>query len=483
MTSSIFEPTMIIGGKPHTPVRPRLEFSSPSTGEMVTSMALGTAEDVDIAVSSARKALPLVAGLTHAERADLLDITAQRLQARAEEIADILALEHGKPSLTEAMGEVSAAAEALKDAGAQARWLTESHYPLGTPGKRLLTVRRPRGVYGILTPWNFPLGIMTQYYLGPGLAGGNTLVWLGAPSVNAVHSVLAEIVADVWPAGTLNFLTGEGPVVGQAIASHKGIDAVGFTGSTRVGLEVHRASVGKPSFLEMGGNGPTIVLADADIERAAERIASGSFTNAGQICTSTGRILADQRIASQLAEALAAESKKFVLGDPRHHATTMGPVHQYSLAERVLKQVNDAVAAGAGLLTGGRRLEDAPTAHYILPTVVDHVPADQPLHIEETFGPVAPVIHFSAPDELDDLLRASEHGLHAGIFTRDVEKALTLGETLRVGHVNINDTSAYWEPSIPAGGAAGAASGVGRAGGPWSVHEMTEVQTFTIEHR
>jgi succinate-semialdehyde dehydrogenase/glutarate-semialdehyde dehydrogenase len=373
----------------------------------------------------------------------------------------------------------------MEAAGAQARWMLESHYPVSTPGKRVITVRRPRGVYGILTPWNFPLGIATQYYFGPGLAAGNAMVWVGAPSVNATHALLAEVVAELWPAGALNFVTGDGPVVGQALASHPGVDAVGFTGSTAVGNLVQAAAVGKPAFLELGGNGPTIVFPDADLERAADRIAAGSFTNAGQICTASGRILAHETVASELAEAIAAASTRFVLGDPRERTSTMGPVHLESLATRVLDQVEAAVAGGARVVTGGTRLVGAPTAHYVLPTVVDRVPAEADLHREETFGPVAPVVHYSSEEELRKLIDASPFGLHAGIFSRDVERALALGETLRVGHVNINDTSAYWEPSIPAGGAAGATSGIGRAGGPWSVTvmEMTEVQTFTVELR
>lgn len=478
--TALYEPEMLINGKAHAPDRERREYRSPSTGEPATSMLLGTPEDVDRAVASARAALPEVAALSLAERAELLDRTAQALRERATEIATVLTIEHGKPR-HEALGEVAASATALEEGGAQARWMTETHYPLSMPGKRLMTRRRPRGVYGVLTPWNFPLGIISQYYLGPGLAGGNTIVWAGAPSVNATHAMLAHIFADIWPAGTVNFITGDGPVVGQAIASHPGIDAVGFTGSTNVGMEVHRAATGKPSFLEMGGNGPTIVLKDADLHRTAKRIAWGSFTNAGQICTSTGRILADQAIASDLAAAIAEEAASFVLGDPREEGTVMGPVHQQALAERVLSQVDQAVGAGAQLVTGGTNRDDMPTPNYLLPTVVDKVPADAPLHHEETFGPVAPIIHVNDPEELRSLVAASPFGLHAGIFSSDVEKALALGETLRVGHVNINDTSAYWETSIPAGGAAGAVSGIGRAGGPWSVMEMTEVQTFTVD--
>lgn len=475
------QPSMLIAGDDYAPDRERRSYRSPTTGEPVTEIILGTAEDVDRAVTAARTAVPAMAALSLDERAALLDRTADAIRAHADAFADLLAVEHGKTRHIDALGEVEASAAAMAAAGAQARWLTESHYPLSTPGKRLLTVRRPRGVYGIFTPWNFPLGTATQYYFGPGLAGGNTIVWLGAPSVNATHALLARIIADIWPPGALNFVTGDGPVVGQALAAHPGVDAIGFTGSTPVGNAVQAAAIGKPAVLELGGNGPTIVLPDADLQRTAEKIATGSFTNAGQICTATGRILAHASIAGDLAEAIAAESARFVVGDPRERATTMGPVHRAELAETVLDQVSGAVDAGAMIITGGKRLNDAPTGNYLLPTVVDQVPPDVALHHAETFGPVAPIVHYDTDAQLSELIEASPFGLHAGIFTRDIERGLTLGESLRVGHVNLNDTSAYWETSIPAGGAAGRSSGIGRTGGPWSVLEMTEVQTFTVE--
>ncbi|MCC9198518.1 aldehyde dehydrogenase family protein (plasmid) [Arthrobacter sp. zg-Y820] len=478
---SVYEPSMLVAGKQYTPERETRIYLSPTTGEPVTQIPLGTGEDVDRAVAAARAAVPVLAALSLDERANLLVKTAEAIRAKSDEFAKILAVEHGKTQYGDAVGEVEGSAAAMANAGAQARWLTESHYPLSTPNKRLLTVRRPRGVYGILTPWNFPLGIATQYYLGPGLAAGNSMVWLGAPSVNSTHALLAETIAEIWPAGALNFVMGDGPVVGQALASHPHVDAVGFTGSTPVGNAVQTAAIGKPAFLELGGNGPTIVLPDADIERAANKIATGSFTNAGQICTASGRIIAHASIATELAEAIAAESERFVLGDPRDRATTMGPVHRTELVGAILRQLEDAVTKGARVVTGGRLLDEAPTGNYLLPTVVDNVPHDVELHFSETFGPVAPIVHYESEEELRNHIAASSFGLHGGIFTRDVEKGLTLGESLRVGHVNINDTSAYWEPSIPAGGAAGANSGIGRSGGPWSVMEMTEVQTFTLE--
>ena len=480
MTSRHFAPPMYIAGKQVRPDRETRTISSPVTGEPTTELLLGTSDDIDSAVAAARRAQPAVAALGLDERARLCELSALAIEKDAEDIADVLTLVHGKPRHTEAIGEVLGAATAFREAGAAARWMPEAHYPLSTAGKRLVTVRRPRGVYGILTPWNFPVGLAAIYYLGPGLATGNAIVWVGAATTSASHSAIMERVAPLWPDGALNLVTGDGPIIGQALAGHPAVDAIGFTGSTPGGLAVARTAAGKPIALELGGNGPTIVLEDADVELAAVRIAGGSFSNAGQICTATGRVLAHSSIASDLAEAITHHAEKIVVGDPFDAQTTMGPVHLPELADKVLAQVRSATERGASVLTGGDRV-DGPTRQYLRPTVVDGVPADVELHYGETFGPVAPVVHFSTEAELWDLVNASPFGLHAGVFTRDIERGLALAEQLRVGHVNLNDTSAYWEWSIPAGGAAGVASGFGRTGGPASVQEMSEVLTVTVE--
>jgi acyl-CoA reductase-like NAD-dependent aldehyde dehydrogenase len=483
MTAPLYSPAMLIGGSEFRPDRKRRTYRSPATGESVTEILLGTPEDVDKAVAAATGALADLAALSLDERARRCEDTARALEENADPLARVITREHGKPLHSEALGEVRASAEAFRQAGAQARWLPVSHYPLSTSGKRLLALRRPRGVYGVVTPWNFPIGTAAMYYLGPGLAAGNSIVWVGAPSTNAAHWEFARIVASHWPEGALNLVTGDGAIVGQAVVGHPHVDAVGFTGSTPVGLQVARAAAGKACMLELGGNGPTLVLEDTDVELAAERIAGGSFTNAGQICTSTGRILAHERVASALAEAIAGQAASIILGDPEDEKTTMGPVHLASLAERVLGQVEGAAAAGANVVTGGRRVADAPTGQYLEPTVVDRVPPEADLHREESFGPVAPVVHFSSEAEMWRLVAASPYGLFGAVFSRDVERALGIAERLRCGHVNVNDTSAYWEISIPAGGAAGAASGTGRTGGPWSVAEMTEVLTVTVDSK
>lgn len=482
MTSPRFCPSFHIAGQKLRPDREVRMLASPVTGEPITELLLGNGADVDMAVSAARRAQPELVALDLDERVRLCEQSAQAIESNAEEIADVLTSVHGKPRQSEAIGEVLGAAAAFREAGAAGRWMAETHYPLSTTGKRLLTVRRPRGVYGIFTPWNFPIGLASIYYLGPGLAMGNSVVWVGAPTTAAAQEALLAVVEPLWPVGAINLVTGDGPVVGQALAGHPDVDAIGFTGSTSGGLAVARTAAGKPIALELGGNGPTIVLEDADVELAARRIASGSFTNAGQICTSTGRVLAHASLASELAEAIAANAGRIVVGDPFDSQTTMGPVHLADLADKVVGQINSAVLKGATLVCGGGRV-DGPTSQYLQPSVVDRVPADAALHYEETFGPVAPVVHYSSQNELQELIQASPFGLHAGIFTSDIERGLGLAERLRVGHVNINDTSAYWEWSIPAGGAAGASSGIGRTGGPASVQEMSELLTVTINSR
>jgi succinate-semialdehyde dehydrogenase/glutarate-semialdehyde dehydrogenase len=293
---------------------------------------------------------------------------------------------------------------------------------------------------------------------------------------------VAEAIADagVLPDGTLSVVTGDGPVVGDALARHPGVAGVGFTGSTGVGEQVAQAAAGKPLLLELGGNGPSIVLEDADLELAAAAIASSSFANAGQVCTATGRVLAHASIAGELAERVAAHAGELVLGLPLDPATTMGPVHRAPLAERIVTQVEEAVAAGATVVAGGRRRDDLPTANYLEPTVVDRVPADAPLHVDETFGPIAPIVRFDGARELRELVEASRFGLFGAIYSRDVPRAMRIAEQLPSGTVNINGPSNYWEPHLPAGGSAGRASGVGRAGGRWSIEAMSEEQTITV---
>ncbi|PSK89692.1 succinate-semialdehyde dehydrogenase/glutarate-semialdehyde dehydrogenase [Murinocardiopsis flavida] len=475
---------MFIDGKEHTPDRPTRVLRSPGDGTECGAIRLGTTEDVDLAVRAARAAAPGLRTTPVFERADLCRRLADAVAANRTDLARRLSTEHGKPFHTEAHGEIDAVVNAFRDAADQVVSMRTESIAVRDPAKRVAVTRRPRGVYAVVTPWNFPLAVASIYYLAPGLATGNALVWTPAPSVAGVAAELTAILHDAGlPAGALNLVTGEGPVVGNAAIRHPGVDAVAFTGSTATGHRIAEAAVGKPLQLELGGNGPTIVLPDADLDLAARAIAGGCFANAGQICTSTERILAHRDIATPLAERIAEHAAAVVLGDPFDPATTMGPVHTADLAAKVRGQVEAAVAGGGRLVAGGTALPDAPTPNYVPATVVDGVPHDAELHVAETFGPVAPVVHFADDAELRSLVHRSDFGLSGAVFSADIERAIPLAESLPCGIVNLNEASSYWEPNIPAGGVSGTGSGYGRTGGPWSLEEMTEQQAIVITTR
>jgi len=472
---------MYVGGAPYAPDRPSREVRGPGDGTVVGRVLLGTGEDVDRAVAAANAAAPAQRRASVFERADLCRTLAAAIEANADELARLLAREHGKPYRTEARGEVGAVATAFRDAADHVVSVRTESMPVRDPAKRVLVRRRPRGTYAVITPWNFPIGVAAIYYLAPGIAAGNTLVWTPAPTVSGVASLLTRVLHDAGlPPGVLNLVTGEGPVVGQAAIGHPGVHAVAFTGSTATGTAIVRAAAGKPVQLELGGNGPSIVLDDADLDRAAAAIAGGSFANAGQICTSTERVLAHAGIAADLAERIAAHAGKVVLGDPFAEDTTMGPVHTAELADRVCAQIAGAAAGGGRIVAGGGRPDGAPTPNYVRPTVVDDVPPDCDLHVAETFGPVAPIVRWRTLDELHRHVAASPFGLSGAVFGRDTARALALAEDLPCGIVNLNEASSYWEPNIPAGGTSGSGSGYGRTGGPWSIEEMTEQQAIVL---
>lgn len=457
------------------------EVRNPATGEEIGRIPLGGPAEVDRAVRAARAVAPELARMTVFERAELCERMAVAVAARREDLARTLSVEHGKPLHSEALAEVDACVGAFREAGEQIKWMTSEIIPMRGPTKRAFALRRPRGVYGVITPWNFPLGVACIYYLGPGLAAGNALVWVPPPTTSAVASeLMACVEAAELPRGSINLVVGVGAVVGDALVTHPGTDAIAFTGSTETGRVVASRAAGKPLLLELGGNGPSIVLEDADVATAASSIAGGSFANAGQICTSTERIIAHEDVADELARRLVELAAEVRLGDPLDSATTMGPVHTADSARKILQQLEEAKAMGAAVLTGGSTLPEMPTGQFVQPTVVDRVATQSRLNKDETFGPVAPLVRFSGLSDLPALISSSSYGLSGAVFSRDTEKAMLLAEEIPCGIVNINEASSYWEPQTPAGGASGSLSGVGRSGGTWSIEEMSEVRTVVL---
>jgi acyl-CoA reductase-like NAD-dependent aldehyde dehydrogenase len=454
---------------------------SPATGEEIAFVEQGTREDVVRAVAAAGRALEPLFRMTAFERAALCHAVADLLLERKEEIARDISLEQGKPFRSDALPEVETAAGMFRDAAECAKRLDTPVHQSSDPSKRVLTIRQPRGVYGIITPWNFPLAIPSEY-LSAGLASGNALVW--KPSewtpLSASHLMRCFLEAGV-PEGALNLVLGAPAEIGDELAGNEGIVAIGLTGSSRTGEIVARRAAGKPMLLELGGNGPTIVFDDADLEHAVRRTAFGSFRNSGQICSSTERILVDRRLHDDFVAGLVEEAGKVRLGSPFDEDTTMGPVATEPTAAKMDEHLADAVDRGAEIVVGGARGNGFPTRLYYLPTVIDGVRPGMKLDTEETFGPVAPVMTFSDEQEALAWANACPLGLNGSVFTRDIGRAIRVAERLQTGTVIVNETSAYWQPHTPAGGFTGKRSGMGRIGGMYTLLEMTQVKTIAID--
>ena len=455
--------------------------TSPATGEVIATLPQGDRDDARAAIASARSAAEAWAGLTAFERAAKMHAVGDVIETRRDELARTLTLDQGKPLHAEAYDEVNELVDYWRMAAEDAKRLGGELPHSFSPGKRVLLARRARGVVGVISPWNWPY-TMPAELIAPALACGNAVVWTPAPSTALCAVALAECVAAAdLPPGVFNLVTGPGPVVGDQIARDPGVDGVGFIGSTTTGRLVAAAAAGKAALLEMGGNGPVVVLADADLEAAVDATMTASFLCAGQSCTAGERILVQRAVRDQFVELLARRvTERIVLGDPFAENTTMGPLNNEPVAAKMDEHVTDARERGASVITGGARADGFPTHLYWPATVLSDVPADARVAVEETFGPVAPVVAIDDLEHAIALTNASPYGLLAAIFTADLASGLEFADRVRTGWVNINESSNYWESHLPFGGRAGTDSGIGRVGGNHVMQSFTELQTIVI---
>jgi acyl-CoA reductase-like NAD-dependent aldehyde dehydrogenase len=458
-----------------------IEAISPATGERIGDVAQGDREDARRAVQAARGAFPGWAATTAFERAAALRRIADACERRRDELARALTLDQGKPLYAEAYDEVDELLAMWRGAAEDGIRIEGAIPPSFTPGARVLLLRRPKGPVAVVTPWNWPY-TMPAELIAPALACGNTVVWNPAPSTAVCSGLLAECVAEAeLPAGVFNFVPGQGPVVGDEIVGHPDVAAVGFIGSTATGNRIAQRAAGKALLLEMGGNGPLVVLDDADLDAAANAAIAACFLCAGQSCTAGERLLVHRAVredfVARLAELAAASSQ---LGDPLAEGTQMGPLNNEGVAAKMDAHVDDAVRRGADVISGGSRAGGFPTDLYWPATILDGVPADAQAAIEETFGPIAPVVAIESLEHAIELTNASPYGLLAAIFTADLRKGLRFADEVRSGLVNINETTNYWENHLPFGGRAGSDSGSGRVGGRYPFEVLTELQTVVI---
>ncbi|HUG09022.1 MAG TPA: aldehyde dehydrogenase family protein [Acidimicrobiia bacterium] len=457
------------------------QLNSPVTGDRIAEIHRAGHDQLDEAVEAAWSAHRELGSMTAFERGALANRVADLISERAGEIARDLSLENGKPMAAEAIPEVEAAAEMFRDAGEGVKRLETSIIPSSDADKRVLTLRQARGVYGILTPWNFPATIPSEY-LSAGLATGNGMVWKPSELTPMTAMHLAQCFVDAGaPPGTVNLLLGDPAEIGGGIASHDRIVAIGLTGSSKTGEVVAKAAAGKPLLFELGGNCPVIVFDDADMSVLIDKIGFGCFANAGQICDSVERILVDRSIKDALVDGLRAHAESIRLGSPFEDRTTMGPVIAEVGAARIDAHIEDAVSRGASVVAGGERASGFPTDLYYTPTVINDIAPGMLIESDETFGPVAAVMGFDDEDEAIRLANRSSTGLVGSVFTTNVGRAIRVAEALETGVVNVNESTAYWQPHTPFGGYSGKKSGTGRIGGRWTLLEMTQLKTINLD--
>ncbi|MEX1046144.1 MAG: aldehyde dehydrogenase family protein [Actinomycetota bacterium] len=455
--------------------------TSPSTGAVITEIAEGTRGDAQRAIDAANRAWPAWAALSAFDRSAAMRRVAEAIDERRDDLAQTLSLDQGKPLFAEARDEVEEFIAYFDMAAADATRAEGLMPPSVDAGKRVLLYRVPRGVVGVISPWNWPY-TMPGEIVAPALAYGNAVVLAPAPTTSVCAVKIAECIeaADL-PPGVFNLVTGPGPVVGDEIASNPGTHAVGFIGSIATGHRVAERAAGKEVLLEMGGNGPLVICEDADLDAAVNATLEACFLNAGQSCTAGERILVHESVHdSYVGKLNAAIAEKIHLGDPFDDSTTMGPLNNEGVAGKTVSHVQDARGQGATIVTGGDRATQLGSDLFVEATVIDGVTEDMAIAREETFGPVVPITTIRSEEEALRIVDESPYGLLSAIFTADLGRGLRFAEAVRTGWVNVNEGTNYWESHLPFGGRAGSKSGVGRVGGRFSMERLTELKTIVI---
>jgi acyl-CoA reductase-like NAD-dependent aldehyde dehydrogenase len=437
----------------HNPWRP---------SEVTGVFAASTADDARAAVEAAREAFPRWAALPGPARAAFLFKAADAIEARVEQIAQDMTAEMGKP-VRESRMESARAAAILRYAAGEAYRPAGEVFEPSVANQTLYTRRRPLGVVGLITPWNFPVAIPV-WKLAPALIYGNTVALKLGYEAPRTGLHIAECFAEAGlPAGVLNVLTGAGSKVGAELVSNRDVCALSFTGSVAVGHAVRNEATARNCRvqLELGGHNPFIVLADAELDRAADAAFAGAFWSAGQKCTATRRILVQDSVYDAFREALLARIAAGKVGDPSDPATEVGPVVASGPFDDVMAAIERGRAEGGTIAAGGSRADDE--AYLIAPTVFENVADDAFLSCEEVFGPVTSLYRFATLDEALTRANAVEFGLSAAIFTRDLHATQRFANELQAGILHVNSQTAGADVHVPFGGLKGSA---------WGPHEQ-----------
>ncbi len=448
----------LVGGRRREGDEVVADINPAAPDERVATVSLATPELAAEAIEAAAAAFAPWRDTPPPARGDVLRRAADLVDERADAIGRDLTREEGK-TLVEAVGETRRAAAILRYYAGQTLEPDGETYPSHSPLTFLYARREPLGVVAAITPWNFPIAI-PAWKIAPAIAFGNTVVWKPAEIVPLTSTHFATALSDAGlPDGVLNLVLGRGSVVGDTIVAHDRVDAVTFTGSNPVGraLQLKATEAGKKVQLELGGKNPAVVLADADLQLAAEQVARGAFLSAGQKCTATSRVIVEQPVLEELGERVAALARSWRVGDPLDEETKVGPLSSQSQLDTVSGYLELADREAARVLAGGGHPDTG--GYFVEPTVLADLPANSRVVREEIFGPVAALLPASSYEEAVALANDTPFGLTAALFTRDLGKTLRFARDIRAGVVKVNQESAGLEFQAPFGGMRGSSSG------------------------
>jgi aldehyde dehydrogenase (NAD+) len=452
---------------------------NPATEEVLAEVQHAGPADVDAAVTAARGCFEGDAwrGLAARKRGEMLYRAGELLAGRRDEMAALETRQNGKP-LFESKIDVAMTVETLKYYAGWTDKYAGSLVPVET-GDFVFTDRVPLGVVGAIVPWNFPLNI-ASWKFAPALAAGCTVILKPASETPLTALLLAEIMQEAgFPEGAFNVLPGGGSTTGAALVKHPGVDKISFTGSTAIGKQIMRdaAETVKRVTLELGGKSPNVIFADADLKAAVRGALTGIFYGKGEVCAAGSRLLVERSVHDQVVEELAARAKKLTIGDPFDKNTRLGAVVSKKQQETVLSYVDAGKRDGAKLVAGGNAATVNGKGYYVEATVFDEARPGMRIVDEEIFGPVLAVMTFDGVEEGIRLANETIYGLAAGIWTRDLTKAITVARAIRAGTVWVNTYNLY-DSAAPFGGFK--QSGYGRDLGREALDGYTESKTVWI---
>lgn len=454
---------------------------NPATLELIGKLHKANKEDVNNAVDAARDSFDAWSSTPAPQRARILFRAARMLEERKEELSCLMTMEMGKV-LKEARGDVQEAIDIAYYAAGEGRRMTGETTPSELPDKFCMTIRRPIGVVGLITPWNFPMAI-PAWKIMPALVAGNTIIFKPASDTPILSIELVNILNEAGlPKGVLNLVTGEGKTVGSEIVHNRNIRAVSFTGSLETGKWIlgEASRDMKKVSLELGGKNPIIVMDDADLNLAIDGIVWGAFGTTGQRCTAASRVIVQEKIYPDLLERLIRRTKKLKVGNGLHENIDMGPVINDPQLRKIAKYVEIGKKEGAKLALGGNIIRPLP-GYFFEPTIFTDVSPGMRIAQEEIFGPVVSLIRAQDIDEAINIANSVEYGLSSSIYSGNIRNAFKAIEKIEAGITYINASTIGAEIHLPFGGVKSTGNGT-REGGTTAIEEFTELKTVYFDY-